>query len=113
MLYRVLRDLSTGHKFGDAVRGDRFKPDVLRALLKANALCPISGPPLRHLTGWARRAELLEPVGIVTALEFLDADDDVIRQAWGHKTARAVEKARGELEQLLDAQIVKKIDGGN
>ena len=111
MLYRVLRTLSTGHTFGDVVKGDRFKPDALEALLKVNALCLISGPPLRVLAGWARRAELLEPFGITTAIEFLDADPDVVRDAWGHSTHRAVNKARAEIEQMLDARIVKKYDG--
>ena len=94
-------------------RGDRFKPNVLQALLDATALCPIAGPPLRTLKGWTRRAELLEPVGITTALEFLDADDEAIRQAWGHSTTRAVKKARRELDELLDVKIVKKLGSGN
>lgn len=111
MLYRVLRDLSTGHDLGDVVKGDRFKPGVLARLLEVRAICPITGPPLRVLTGWARRAELLEPVGITTAIEFLDADPDVVRQAWGHSALRAVNKARAEIEELLNARVVKKFDG--
>jgi hypothetical protein len=106
VLYRVLRTLTTGHVFGDVVRGDRFKPYVVEALLAANAICPISGPPLKHLEGWTRRAEILEPLGIRTAIEFLDADDDVIREAWGHTTTRAVKKAKSILTELLNARIV-------
>lgn len=111
MLYRVLRTLTTGHVFGDVVTEDRFKPEALDALLRANALCAISGPPLSHIQGWARRAELLEPLGIETAIQFLDADDDAIRQAWGHTTTRAVKKAKSILTEMLDARIVTKFDG--
>ncbi len=110
MLYRVLRRLSTGHVFGDVTDGNGMN---VPALLKANAICSIIGPPLHVLTGWARRAELLEPTGITTAMEFLDSDPDVIREAWGHSTLRAVNKARVEIEQMLDAKIVKKYDGRN
>ena len=110
MLYRVLRDLSTGHVFGDVVRGDRFKPKVLEILLAANALCPVTGPPLRLLRGWTRRAELLAPLGIETATEFMDADVDVIREAWGHKTTRAVKKAKDIISEILDMKIVTEFD---
>ncbi len=110
MLYRVLRKLSTGHSFGDVTDGSGMD---IPALLKVNAICPIIGPPLHVLAGWARRAELLEPAGITTAMEFLDSDPDIIREAWGHSTLRAVNKARAEIETMLDAKIAKRFDGRN
>lgn len=110
MLYRVLRKLSTGHVFGDVTDGSGM--DV-PALLRANAICAIVGPPLNVLAGWTTRAELLEPIGITTAMEFLDADPHDVRVAWGHSTLRAVNKARAEIEEMLDAKIVKKFDGRN
>jgi len=109
MLYRVLRNLSTGHVLGDVVSADRFRPDAIKALLEANAICKIEGPPLRVLEGWTRRAELLEVIGIVSATQFLYADDDVIREAWGHTTTRAVRKAKAIISEMLDARIVRKL----
>jgi len=105
MIYRVLRPLSTGHELGDWVRSDRFKAGIIEALIKANAISPVRGPPLATLDGWKVRAEKLLEIGIVDAVDFLTADDASIMQAFNHKTNRAVKKYRNELMALLEMKM--------
>ena len=59
MLYRVLRDMTTGHRAGDVVDGGRFKH--LTALLQHGALAPVHAPPLAMLPGWGERWQALPP----------------------------------------------------
>lgn len=57
MLYRVLRDLETGHRAGDVVDGRRFKHT--EALLQHGVLAPVNAPPLAILPGWAEQWQYL------------------------------------------------------
>jgi len=98
-LYRVLRPLSTGHEVGQLVDGDRFK--YIDALLENRALSPVSTPPLSELPAWETRAEKLAEVGIVTIQDFLDADDDVLKEAFNYKTMRTINKWKQELQHWL------------
>jgi len=105
MLYRVLRRLSTGHERGDIVPEQRFKPNVLEALVNVNALSPISTPPLSELQGWAGRAELLAEVGIFDALQFVEADDKVLREVFGYKTDRRIKQMKDEVWEALQPGV--------
>ena len=98
-LYRVLRDLSSGERKGDIVDGGLFKH--LDALLKANALSPVSYPPLSELPGWTTRAEVVSSLGIITIEDFINAEDEALRKAFNHKTQRTIAKWRDELRAWL------------
>jgi hypothetical protein len=105
-LYRVLRPLSTGHGPGELVDGGQFK--ALGALVGAGALAEVKPPPLAELPGWEARAEKLAAAGVVTVLDFLDADDELLREALGNKTARGINGWREELRSWLVVDEPKK-----
>lgn len=107
MMFRVLQDLSTGHGRGSLVCGSRFNKRVRDALIKAEAIAPISAPPLDALTGWTLRAERLGAVGI-DAMRFLELDDSAIAQEIG-VDKRAVGKWREELHGWLGVNIKQKL----
>jgi hypothetical protein len=108
-LYRVLRPLSTGEKpeDGKLVDGARFK-GALPALVKARALSEVKPPPLSELPGWTTRAEKLAAAGVVTAVDFLEADDGLLKEALNHKTTRSINKWREELKGWLVVSEPKK-----
>lgn len=106
MLYRVLRKLSTGHEKGDLVDGSRFKQ--LEVLVGAGALSAVKPPPLSELPGWTTRAEQLEPYNIITVNDFLEADDELLREALNYKTLRNINRWRGELKEWLVVDGPKK-----
>ena len=105
-VYRVLRPLSTGHEPGDLVDGTQFKG--LDALVEARALAEVKPPPLSELPGWTTRAEKLGGEGIVTAVDFLEADDELLKEALNYKTMRNINKWREELKGWLVAGKPKK-----
>jgi len=99
--YRVQKRLSTGQRPGDIVHDTDFRDGVALILHRGNTLSLINGPPLTELPGWTRRAELLAAVGVVTADQFLEADDELIRQAAGYHSTRAVAKWKEEVRRWL------------
>ena len=97
MLYRVLSPLTSGHVRGDIIPPGRFKEHVVAKLLEVGAIAEVHGPPLAELPGWKRRARILEKSGIVTAIDFMEEDDETLRVIFGYKTTRSVRKWKAEV----------------
>lgn len=75
--YRALANLTAGSKQilrGDIFSGSLLRPDVIAAL-EGRYVSRITAPPLAELPGWTRRAERLQPAGIVDIEQFLEAAD--------------------------------------
>lgn len=108
MIYRVLKLLSTGHEPGQLVDGERFKPNVLAALLRVQAVSEVRGPPLTQLPGWLRRAERLEAVGIETVTDFLKADPDRLKRIFGHKKLSTITRWRNEARRWITVDKAPK-----
>ncbi|KPJ77282.1 MAG: hypothetical protein AMJ81_00025 [Phycisphaerae bacterium SM23_33] len=102
-LYRVLKSLTTGHQPGDIVSGDRFESRVLAALVKVRAISEVRPPPLSELPGWEARAEKLREIGVVTVRDFLEADDDKVRELFNYKRTSTVAKWKTEAEKWVRA----------
>jgi len=100
-IYRVQKRLSTGQQPGDVVPGTAFRDDAIPALLAVSALKRVDGPPLTELPGWTRRAELLAQAGVTMTDQFLEADDELIRQAVGYRSTRAVARWKEEVRHWL------------
>lgn len=96
MYVRVVKNrLSTGHVRGDIVPGSTFKQ--LDLLIKHGAVAPCKPAPLSELQGWTVRAEQLARLGITDVVAFLEADNATLREAFNHKTDRAVNRYKAEL----------------
>jgi hypothetical protein len=108
-LYRVLKDLSTGHKRGDVVEGSQFK--MLDLLVAKNALAPISTPPLAELPGWTKRLEKMQELGIVTVQDLLDADSEAVARVFGYKSTAGIERWKKEATEWLKPVTVKQLGG--
>jgi hypothetical protein len=102
MLYRVNKELTTGEVPGDIISDRQLQRPFKNALVRKGIITRLDSPPLDYLDGWKRRAELLEPLGVYTIVDFLEADEDAIRRAFGHKTLRGVNKAKEYLWTLMD-----------
>jgi hypothetical protein len=109
-LYRVLKSLDTGHVPGDLVEGDRFKH--LATLVEMGALSEVASPPLFELPGWTTRAEALEVYGIVTINDFLEADDETLKEAFNYKTTRVISKWREEVKEWVIWRPAERKDRG-
>ena len=100
-VYRVRKRLSTGQQRGDVVQGGDFRQGVVPALLRVGALAYIDGPPLTELPGWELRGETLAAHGIETVVEFLEADEERVRQWFNYRSCRAVERWKDEVRRWL------------
>jgi len=106
--YRVQKRLSTGQRPGDIVHDTDFRDGVALILYERKVLSLISGPPLTELPGWTWRAELLAQVGVTMTDQFLEADDELIRQAVGYRSTRAVAKWKEEVRCWLMPAPVRR-----
>ena len=105
MLYRVLGPLTSGHDTGDILLPGRFNGRVIAKLLEVGAIAEVHGPPLAELPGWERRAKILEKSGIITATDFIEEDDDVLRVIFNYKTTRSVMKWKAEVLAWLKPPV--------
>lgn len=78
-MYRVLRNLSTGHKVGDLVFRGELKDEVIEPLKRVRAISKVKAPPIKSLPSWKKRAKVLEQYGIFGADEFYETGDVVLR----------------------------------
>lgn len=100
MYVRVIkRKLSTGHVRGDIMPAGTFKAVAL--LLKHGAVSEVCPPPLSELGGWETRAELLAEHGIVDVVQFLEADNATLKEIFGYKTARVINRMKAEVRMAL------------
>ncbi len=78
-LYRVLKPLSRNEKrieAGQITALAWLKPEQAAVLVERRAVSRLATPPLVELPGWERRGKRLDRLGIVTAEDFLEADDE-------------------------------------
>lgn len=78
-MYRVLKNLSTGHKAGEIIFQDELKEEVIEPLKRARAISEAQAPPLKSLPGWKERAEILERYNIFRADDFYETGDTLLR----------------------------------
>lgn len=100
-LYRVISrtPLSTGHKQGDIIKEGELKH--IAKLLAAGRVAEVASPPLSELPGWANKAKLLEPTGILTVQELIECDEAAVSERLGYKTTSTVRRWKREVERWL------------
>jgi hypothetical protein len=76
--YRILKRVSKGAPVGSLDRFDWLNDDQRQRLVDLGVISQLSAPPLAELPGLSRRAKKLEPLGIVTADQFLECDIGVV-----------------------------------
>ena len=84
-VYRALMKLDRGSK-GVIQRGqiivDRgWKETYIDRLIEVGAVAPISAPPISTLPGWGDSDEVLAGIGVTTADQLLEANDEAIMSA--------------------------------
>lgn len=82
-MYRAIRALQVGSAFiqkGEIGTFDQLNPGALRRLLDMGLIVVVSPPPLKVLPKWAGRAAKLEAIGVITAADFLTAEDRQLAQ---------------------------------
>ena len=80
-IHRVLKRLDRGSRIiepGQLIQIDWLSPENIGQLEAVGAVARVHAPPLEALPGWVLRSERLAPIGIVTAEEFLEADEDLV-----------------------------------
>lgn len=82
MLYRVLKRLSLGGdkavEKGEFTSLEWLDERGVSRLMAAGAVSEVAPPPLSELPGWKGRAERLAAIDIGDAVEFLEAEPDVL-----------------------------------
>lgn len=81
--YRVLKNLTTGHKRGEIIEASELASSSIAPLVKKRAIAEIGYPPLSALPGWTLRAERMAQLGIADVGAFLDADKTELAAALG------------------------------
>jgi len=100
MYVRILKKrLSTGHQRGEIVPGETFKQ--LNALIRHHAVAEVHPPPLSEIVGWTTRAELLADHGIVDVVQFLEAENETLRDIFNYKSDRVINRMKAEVRQAL------------
>ena len=78
-MYRVFRDLASGHKAGDILlRGD-IRDESIEILLGKKLLKEVESPPIQMLPGWEERAETLKKYNITSVEEFIYTGENLLR----------------------------------
>lgn len=104
VLYRALQNLSGGVRRGELTALAHLSADKIARLERLGAIAPVAAPPLSELHGWAQRAGKLAKVGVVTAVDYLEADADVLKDALRVKL-ETVERYREELRALMTGSL--------
>jgi len=109
-IYRVITHtpLSTGQVYGDIIMDGQLRPSTVAGLLTNNKIAAVATPPLAELPGWAKRAEKLAAIDIITAQDFLDADVEKIRGQVNMRGTFAIEKWKEEVKGWLKVSILPK-----
>ena len=84
-IYRVLRRLDRGSKgtleCGALIIERDWQPNYIERLIKVQAIAPVNAPPISELPGWGESAEALAGIGVTTADQLLEADDEGLMRA--------------------------------
>ena len=106
--FMVLRDLVRGKKQKRIVipRGSKTQlewldMDTQQVLVRKGAVREIESPPLSELAGWQTRARRLEPHGIKTMDDMMEADASELAKMIGVKLI-TIEKWQDELGAWAD-----------
>ncbi len=102
-LYRVLRTLERGNKTiprQTLVFARDWNAGVLEKLIAVGAISPVLAPPLSELPGWTKRAGRLSAMGILTAADFLEADDAIYEEAF-HVRPETIRQWRTDVTHWL------------
>jgi len=100
---RVLKSLSKGDRIipKGSIICDGDLPDANREILRnMGALAIISAPPLVEVPGWKVRANRVEPLGIETADQFIEADNTELRRVFRSSDER-IDRWKQELIDWL------------
>lgn len=100
MLYRALQRLSGVCNRGDLTNLAHMEPERIALLVRRGAVAPISPPPLEELPGWEKRAAKLAKYDILTAEQFLEADNAQLCRVLRVK-AETVEQYRRDVYESL------------
>lgn len=106
ILYRVLKQLDTGHMPGDILDGRMF--NALAKLVAMGALAKAKTPPLTELPGWSMRAGKLRRVGIVTVEDLLGMGPQQGTELFNHKRASTFIKWMEEAKSWLLTSVSKR-----
>lgn len=104
MLYRALQNLSGGVRRGELTALAHLNAEKIAKLERLGAIAPVAAPPLSELHGWAQRVGKLAKVGVVTAVDYLETDTDVLKEALRVKP-ETVERYREELRALMTGAL--------
>lgn len=99
-MYRIHTPISqkTGTLYPGSIVRLGYSQEKIEALILVGAITPVHGPPLHVLPGWVTRAKQLEEHHIITAEQFLDADEKVLAKALNLKVD-TIRKYKDELEK--------------
>ena len=99
MIYRALRDLGVGKKTigsGELFHSDRLKPEALAILEAQDKIAPANLPPMAALPRWKSKTAALNKINVVTAGDFLEADNGALAKALKLTEAEVVQ-AKAEM----------------
>ena len=89
------------HHPGTTTRLDWLSEEDQQRLVNCGAVTVASPPPLRILGGWKTRAATLRSHGIVTAVHFLETDNEMLMDILAVKREATIDKWKTELERQL------------
>lgn len=97
MIYRALQNLDAGKKKiaeGTIFPANYLQPKAAATLLKMELIAIVQFPPLKVLPRWKNQSTKLAKVGIVTAGDFIEADNATL--------AKSLKVSEAEVKQYKD-----------
>lgn len=109
--YRLLENLTIGNKIehkGTVIQLNQ-KPETIQKLLAVEAISPLRTPPLIELgEEWKNKIKRLEAIGVITAIDFLDTDTNLISKTLKMKVSMVEGIKQDLVNQWLAPEIIEK-----
>ena len=96
-----------GHKKGQIIHDEDLKPESIALFLTTGTLVKVSTPPLSEIPAFEKRAELLEPVGIITIEDLVEANPSTTGKKI-KKAAVTIRRWQSEAMKWLEPPKEKK-----
>lgn len=78
-MYRVFRNLASGHRVGDILLDGEIRDESVKILLKKKILGKVEAPPIEMVPGWEERAKTLKKYNITSVKEFVYTSNKLLR----------------------------------
>ena len=109
--YRVMENLTVGNRIermGTVIQLN-MKAETIQKLVNLGAIAPLKTPPLSELDDyWQNKITKLKGIGVITAVDFLEKDNETLANTLKIKEPRINEIKQELINQWLQPLTIEK-----